>query len=52
MQSDLMKKAALFGIVFFAAAMGIMTGLSLKKSSRTEKGGKAKRAGRGCPERE
>ncbi|MCI8571567.1 MAG: N-acetylmuramoyl-L-alanine amidase [Lachnospiraceae bacterium] len=37
MQSDLMKKAALFGIVFFAAAMGIMTGLSLKKAAELKK---------------
>ncbi|MDE7331985.1 MAG: N-acetylmuramoyl-L-alanine amidase [Lachnospiraceae bacterium] len=37
MQSDLMKKAALFSILFFVAAMGIMAGLSMKKRAEQQK---------------
>lgn len=37
MQSDLMKKAALFGMLFFVAAMGIMIGLSIKKGADLKK---------------
>ena len=49
MQSDLMKKAALFSILFFAASMGIMAGLSVKKGAeqhREEQRGRQEEAAR------